>query len=57
MPGPQDTRNTSELTEPEMVNNRPSPDRVPASALAAADEFPAAVAQLHHGDVLIVAIT
>jgi aconitate hydratase len=55
VPGPRDTRNTSELTESEMVNNRPSPDRVDASALA--DEFPMAVAELHHGDVLIAAIT
>ncbi len=57
VPGPQDTRNTSELTEYEMVNNRPSPDRVAVSALAAAEEFPMAVAELHHGDVLIAAIT
>jgi aconitate hydratase len=55
VPGPQDTRNTSELTESEMVNNRPSPDRVEASELA--EEFPLAVAELHHGDVLIAAIT
>jgi aconitate hydratase len=54
-PHPKDTRNTSELTEYEMMNNRPTPDRVAASALA--DEFPAAVAELHHGDVLIAAIT
>jgi aconitate hydratase len=57
VPGAIDTRNTSELTEYEMVNNRPSPDRVDASALAAAEEFPLAVAELHHGDVLIAAIT
>ncbi|HET8796717.1 MAG TPA: aconitate hydratase AcnA, partial [Thermoanaerobaculia bacterium] len=49
------TRNTSELTESEMMNNRPTPDRLSAAALA--DEFPAAVAELHHGDVLIAAIT
>ena len=55
VPEPEDTRNTSELTESEMINNRPSPDRVSASALA--DEFPMAVAELHHGDVLIAAIT
>ena len=54
-PGPQDTRNTSELTEYEMMNNRPTPDRVDATELAA--EFPATVAELHHGDVLIAAIT
>ena len=55
VPAPQDTRNTSEASEYEMVNNRPSPDRVAASELA--DEFPMAVAELHHGDVLIAAIT
>jgi aconitate hydratase len=54
-PGPRDTRNTSELTEYEMVNNRPTPDRVDAAE--AAHEFPHAVANLRHGDVLIAAIT
>ena len=48
-------RNTSEITENEMVNNRPTPDRV--SAVALEDEYPQAVADLHHGDVLIAAIT
>ncbi|HEX8173391.1 MAG TPA: aconitate hydratase [Thermoanaerobaculia bacterium] len=57
VPAPQDTRNTSELTEYEMINNRPSPDRVDAGALAAAGEFPRESAELHHGDVLIAAIT
>ncbi|HEX2061839.1 MAG TPA: aconitate hydratase [Thermoanaerobaculia bacterium] len=55
VPGATDTRNTSELTEYEMVNNRPTPDRVAAGAIA--DEIPTAVAELHHGDVLIAAIT
>ncbi len=55
VPGPKDTRNTSELTEYEMVNNRPSPDRV--DAVAFAEETPTHVANLHHGDVLIAAIT
>ncbi|MGN6183687.1 MAG: aconitate hydratase, partial [Thermoanaerobaculia bacterium] len=54
-PDPNSTRNTSELTEYEMMNNRPTPDRVDVAALA--DAFPAAVAELHHGDVLIAAIT
>ncbi|HEX7831804.1 MAG TPA: aconitate hydratase [Thermoanaerobaculia bacterium] len=54
-PDPKETRNTSEVTEYEMMNNRPTPDRVDAVALA--DSFPAAVAELHHGDVLIAAIT
>ncbi|HUJ12803.1 MAG TPA: aconitate hydratase [Thermoanaerobaculia bacterium] len=48
-------RNTSAVTEEEMVNNRPTPDRV--SGKAVEGEFPAAVAELHHGDVLIAAIT
>jgi aconitate hydratase len=54
-PGAAETRNTSELTESEMMNNRPTPDRITAEA--AAMEFPTAVAELHHGDVLIAAIT
>ena len=54
-PSPNAVKNTSELTETEMVNNRPTPDRV--SAVELADEFPLAVAELHHGDVLIAAIT
>ncbi|MDQ3281651.1 MAG: aconitate hydratase [Acidobacteriota bacterium] len=54
-PHPKDTRNTSELTEYEMMNNRPTPDRVDAAELA--EEFPASVADLQHGDVLIAAIT
>ena len=54
-PGPKETQNTSELTESEMMNNRPTPDRVSVEALE--DEFPTAVAELHHGDVLIAAIT
>jgi aconitate hydratase len=55
VPSARDTRNTSELTEYEMVNNRPTPDRVEAEAIAA--EMPTAVAELQHGDVLIAAIT
>jgi aconitate hydratase len=55
VPGAKDTRNTSELTEYEMINNRPTPDRVEAGAIA--DEMPTAIAELHHGDVLIAAIT
>lgn len=48
------SRNTSTQTEVEMMNNRPTPDRVeevPARA------FPAASVTLGHGDVLIAAIT
>jgi aconitate hydratase len=48
-------KNTNEMTEKEMVDNRPTPDRVSAAQLA--DEFPMSVAELHHGDVLIAAIT
>jgi aconitate hydratase len=48
-------KNTSITTEEEMLNNRPTPDRVEADTLS--DEFPRAVAELHHGDVLIAAIT
>src|SRR4051812_15276209 len=55
VPKPEDTRNTSELTESEMIGNRPTPDRVDASELT--QEFPKAIAELHHGDVLIAAIT
>jgi aconitate hydratase len=48
-------RNTSEVSEMEMMNNRPTPDRVEGRALT--EEFPQQVAELHHGDVLIAAIT
>ncbi len=56
-PTPQNAarKDTSLRTEEEMANNRPTPDRVEAHSLA--DEFPMAVADLHHGDVLIAAIT
>jgi aconitate hydratase len=54
-PGASETRNTSEETEIEMMNNRPTPDRVSSHAIA--DERPRTVARLHHGDVLIAAIT
>jgi aconitate hydratase len=46
--------NTSTLTEIEMMNNRPTPDRV-ADDLQ--NEFPKGVVELGHGDVLIAAIT
>ena len=52
-PSALDNRNTSTETEVEMMNNRPTPDRVARQA----DDFPSAVAKLHHGDVLIAAIT
>jgi aconitate hydratase len=47
-------KNTSTLTEIEMMNNRPTPDRVED---ATPDAFPSALADLGHGDVLIAAIT
>ncbi len=52
-PGAHDRRNTSEESEVEMMNNRPTPDRVEGTG----DDLPGAVAHLHHGDVLIAAIT
>jgi aconitate hydratase len=55
VPGTSATRNTSEVSEYEMINNRPSPDRVDAAAFA--ESTPTHVANLHHGDVLIAAIT
>jgi len=50
-------RNTATYTEREMVDNRPAPDRVEASDAVMAQEFPAAQADLGHGDVVIAAIT
>jgi len=47
-------QNTSVWTETEMVNNRPTPDRVEELH---PDEFPHAEIDLGHGDVLIAAIT
>jgi aconitate hydratase A / 2-methylisocitrate dehydratase len=46
--------NTSVWTETEMVNNRPTPDRVEEIH---PEEFPHAELDLGHGDVLIAAIT
>ncbi|HEU4523320.1 MAG TPA: aconitate hydratase [Thermoanaerobaculia bacterium] len=54
-PEEAEVKNTSELTESEMMNNRPTPDRVSGDQFAAT--IPAAVAEIHHGDVLIAAIT
>jgi aconitate hydratase len=47
-------KNTNTLTEIEMMNNRPTPDRVER---APAEDHPVALADLGHGDVLIAAIT
>ena len=55
VPGKTGVMNTSEVTEYEMINNRPTPDRV--SAKSVERDIPRAVEHLHHGDVLIAAIT
>jgi aconitate hydratase len=47
-------KNTSLWTETEMMNNRPTPDRVEQ---VPEEEFPKAQVELGHGDVLIAAIT
>ncbi|HVG33642.1 MAG TPA: aconitate hydratase [Pyrinomonadaceae bacterium] len=47
-------KNTSPLTELEMMNNRPTPDRV---AEILPEEFPERFDDLGHGDVVIAAIT
>jgi aconitate hydratase len=48
------SKETSVWSETEMVNNRPTPDRV---AEVLPEEFPKAHVDLGHGDVLIAAIT
>jgi len=45
---------TNPITEIEMMQNRPTPDRVENIP---AEEFPKAMLELHHGDVVIAAIT
>jgi aconitate hydratase len=47
-------KNTSALTEIEMMNNRPTPDRVEEMF---EEEYPKGTVELGHGDVLIAAIT
>jgi aconitate hydratase len=47
-------KNTSPLTEVEMMNNRPTPDRIEDIP---SDEFPERFDDLGHGDVVIAAIT
>jgi aconitate hydratase len=47
-------KNTATLTEIEMMQNRPTPDRV---ADVPAEEFPQTRIELCHGDVVIAAIT
>jgi aconitate hydratase len=57
--GSQSERNTSTLTEIEMMNNRPTPDRIECDEPT--PQQPAATqnghAELGHGDVVIAAIT
>src|SRR5689334_777866 len=47
-------KNTAVVTEWEMMNNRPTPDRVDG---VLEEEFPVGRAELRHGDVVIAAIT
>lgn len=47
-------KNTNPETEIEMMQNRPTPDRVEEVPV---EEFPQALTDLHHGDVVIAAIT
>ena len=47
-------KDTSVLTEIEMMQNRPTPDRVEDVPLG---EFPKAMVELRHGDIVIAAIT
>ncbi|MFN2240605.1 MAG: aconitase family protein, partial [Thermoanaerobaculia bacterium] len=54
VPHPDD-QNTSAETENEMVNNRPTPDVVEEDEVK--DVHDRAAACLHHGDVVIAAIT
>jgi len=49
-----ETQDTSVVTEIEMMQNRPTPDRVES---VPAGEYPKAMVDLHHGDVVIAAIT
>ncbi|MGH7962527.1 MAG: aconitate hydratase [Candidatus Binatia bacterium] len=52
--GATSAQNTSTETEMEMMNNRPTPDRIKE---VPAEEFPRARVELGHGDVVIAAIT
>ena len=42
-------KNTSAVTEGEMVNNRPTPDRIATSAVA--EDITSVTAELRHGDI------
>jgi aconitate hydratase len=52
--GDVSVKNTSNESEVEMVQNRPTPDRVHDIP---AEEFPSSITDLHNGDVVIAAIT
>jgi aconitate hydratase len=56
VPGAGARKNTSELTEYEMVNNRPTPDAIPSHPPRRQPQ-PAGAVEVGHGDVLIAAIT
>ncbi|WAL58885.1 aconitate hydratase [Thermocoleostomius sinensis A174] len=49
----QSQHNTATLTEMEMIQNRPTPDRLEASSV----ETPKQPIELHHGSIVIAAIT
>ncbi len=61
--GNQSTKDTSVLTESEMMTNRPTPDRISEllpedrQEQALRSEFPTTELEIAHGDVLIAAIT
>ncbi len=57
--GNQSNKDTSVLTEIEMMTNRPTPDRIEAllPQEQALQEFPTTEVEIAHGDVLIAAIT
>ncbi|MFY9265386.1 MAG: aconitate hydratase [Solirubrobacterales bacterium] len=57
VPDRQETRDTNETTEYEMVNNRPTPDLIQLDDPAVPDRSRRVAVDLHHGDVLIAAIT
>ena len=55
--GSRSDKDTSAATEIEMMNNRPTPDRVEASHRAVPTKHSSGQAELGHGDVVIAAIT
>jgi aconitate hydratase len=55
--GARSHKDTSATTEIEMMNNRPTPDRVEASHRAVPTKHSSGQVELGHGDVVIAAIT